>query len=300
MNQKFYKIVTFLKTQLNVRIISVYTRKSFCIFLLCVDLNGLFFMINVKSYNISIDQDDVDIKTSVLKLLDSSEVASIHSSMKYYEQFLSMFPKFREKLIYHIDDFLILNSNNVYKILRDSSYKGYYNVLFKFNLEYLYDNKFNFSSEIYSFQDDMMRKLKELSSNSLSENISTAKFSSYFTNHHETILMRSLELQHFQNLYTSINSFNTKLKKDLKLLDNYTSNTHINLYDTNKNIQEKIKIKQKMKNMDALKNEVIDKMVCVFFQMMHKMVVYLFYKNEVDKKYISLESNYLDFVEKFD
>ena len=34
--------------------------------------------------------------------------------------------------------------------------------------------------------------------------------------------------------------------------------------------------------------------------MMHKMVVYLFYKNEVDKKYISLESNYLDFVEKFD
>ena len=81
MNQKFHKIVTFLKTQLNVRIISVYTRKSFCIFLLCVDLNGLFFMINVKSYNISIDQDDVDIKTSVLKLLDSSEVASIHSSI---------------------------------------------------------------------------------------------------------------------------------------------------------------------------------------------------------------------------
>lgn len=300
MNQKFYKIVTFLKSQLNVRIISVYTRKSICIFLLCVDLNGLFFMINVKSYNISIDQDDVDIKTSVLKLLDSSEIASIHSSMKYYEQFLSIFPKFREKLIYHIDDFLILNSNNVYKILRDSSYKGYYNVLFKFNLEYLYDNKFNFSSEIYSFQDDMMRKLKELSSNSLSENISTAKFPSYFTNSHENILSRSLELQHFQNLYTSINSFHSKLKKDLKVLDNYTSNTHINLYDTNKNIQEKIKIKQKMKNMDALKNEVIDKMVSVFFQMMHKMVVYLFYKNEVDKKYISLESNYLDFVEKFD
>ena len=294
--EKLYKIINLLQ-KVNVSVISVYVCKSKIKFLLCVDVNGLFFLVNVKAYNITSIESNY--KNVIMKLLDNSEIGAIYSSMKYYEQFVSLFPKFRDKLVYHIDDFLIFNSNNVYRILKDSSYAGNYGVLSKFDLEYLYDNKYSFSSEIYTFNDELLRKVKEISSSSLSENISTAKFCDYFKDSKDIISSKNQQLQNLQSLFTSINSFSSKLKKDLKTLDDYTSNSRINLYETNKNIQDKIKMKQKMKNMDNLRMEVIEKMGSSFFHMMHKIIVYIFYKNELDKKYIGIESTYSDFIEKF-
>ncbi len=227
MNEKFNKINTILKNQLNVKIVSVYTCKSLCIFILCVDMNGLFFMVNVRAYKIFID-DEFALKTIVMKLLDNSEISSIYSTMQYYEQFLSFLPKFRDKLIYFVDDYLIINSNNVYKILKDSSSNaGLYRALTKFPLDYLYDNKFNFSSEIYAFNDDLLKKVKDISSTALSEKLSSQKFPRYFSNVYEIIMAKHNELQNLQDLFQSIYSFLSKLKKDLKLLDNYTSDSRI-------------------------------------------------------------------------
>ena len=299
MNEKFNKINTILKNQLNVKIVSVYTCKSLCIFILCVDMNGLFFMVNVRAYKIFID-DEFALKTIVMKLLDNSEISSIYATMKYYEQFLSFLPKFRDKLVYFVDDYLIINSNNVYKILKDSSSNaGLYRALTKFPLDYLYDNKFNFSSEIYAFNDDLLKKVKDISSTALSEKLSSQKFPRYFSNVYEIIMAKHNELQNLQDLFQSIYSFLSKLKKDLKLLDDYTSDSRINLYDTNKNIHQKTKIKQKMKNMEKIKEEVTENMTSIFCHLMHKIVLYIFYKNELDKKYITIESTYSDFVEKF-
>ena len=56
-DNKIEKLSNLLKKQLNIRILSVWTEKTKCCFLFCLDSTGCTFFLDVQGYNIFILDD---------------------------------------------------------------------------------------------------------------------------------------------------------------------------------------------------------------------------------------------------
>ena len=91
-----------------------------------------------------------------------------------------------------------------------------------------------------------------------------------------------------------------KMKKDLKELEDYSGCGYTqSVQQTQKKIYEKTKLKERMKNLQKLKQETVVNMVSTYLTINNKMSTYLFYKTEVDKKFINLESSLIEMYKKF-
>lgn len=301
MNAKLEKVTTLLWKQCSIRIISLWCVKNKCNFLFCVDAGGNFMFINVKSYGIILQESLPDLKIYYMNSLDHGEQMHMNHVLKYYEQFVSLFPKYLGKFVYYVDEYLIKNPNNIYKMIQQSNMTGLACIFPCFDLEWIYDNKYNIGSELLTFHDDMNRKLEYLSNNNIIDNSISSKIPENFLSDSTfEISEKNEEMLQLKNLYSNMNSYELKMKKDLKELEDYSGSGYTqSVQQTQKKIYEKTKLKERMKNLQKLKQETVVNMVSTYLTINNKMSTYLFYKTEVDKKFINLESSLIEMYKKF-
>lgn len=292
MTSKLNKVYNLLKKELNVRILSVWTEKSKCCFLYCIDNTGNFFFINMKPYNIYL-QDQIELPWERVYIDAVQEID--YNIFKFYEKFTSNFQKYLNRILYYIDDYLILNQNNIYKVIHNTKFSGCHCLYPKYEFDWLYENKWNFTSEILSFNDDILRKTDNILDNEVfpSHRISEKIPEDLFINTYNDIQNNNNNVDNYKKLYINLNSFEEEITKRIKALDDFSA--HKTVFDTRKQIEEKTRLKQKVKNLENIRRDVLSNLQKYFREYSSKINLFIYYKSELDKKFLNLESTVIEF-----
>ena len=300
MTSKLEKIIILLKKECSISLHTMFTTKTGkCIFLLGMDKSGNILSINIKHYDIYAQENEVPpfLRRIFISLLDMDENRMLESSRKYYDQFISFFPRYMGKVVVHVDNHFILNNNNIYKIVEGNILNKKILFLPKFDVEFLYENKWSFSVEILSFNNDIFRKVEYLATNDIFDHLPSDKISSDFCDDSfEKIKENQKEVDSIKNIFLTTNELEKKIKNEIKDLEDYYGNT--NTYETKLKIQEKIKKKNKLKNIETIRKDCISNLYEEYLRTLHLMTVFIHGKSYLDKKYIEMESFLIDFSNK--
>lgn len=295
MTYKLEKVKNLLQKQFNVQIRSLWTEKNRCCFLYCLDNTGNFFFLNVKPYDIFLDETIMSPwPRYYIKFIQDPQ----YLSLRYYEQFVSNFPRYLNQIVYYIDDYIILNQNNIYKVIQNTTMTGFHCIYRKFNLDWLYENKWNFTSEILALNDELDSKVNYLRDNHIIQNANiSSKISPGFLESSSEMIEEDKEsFEKYRKLLINVNSFQSQLVQEIKNMDDFSGHKSIN--DTKKQIEMKNKKKTKIKSLENIKKDIIKNLESNYSNYLHKTSLYIFYKSELDKKFINLESCFLEFEKK--
>ena len=164
----------------------------------------------------------------------------------------------------------------------------------KFDVEVLYENKGSFALEILSLNNDIFRKVEYLATNDIFDHLQSDKISSDFGDESfEKIKENQKEVDSIKNIFLTTNELEKKIKNEIKDLEDYYGNT--NTYETKLKIQEKIKKKNKLKNIETIRKDCISNLYEEYLRTLHLMTVFIYGKSHLDKKYIEMESFLIDF-----
>ena len=293
---KLEKLKNLLQKQFNVHILSLWTEKNRCCFLYTIDNMGNFFFLNVKPYDIFLDE-SITLPWDRYHIKFVYETESVFS-LRYYEQFISTFQRYINKIVYHVDDHLILNQNNIYKVIEKTHLTGYRVVFHKFDLDWLYENKLNFTSEILALNDELNCKVNYFKENDIiqTEDITTKVPESFLETTIQTLEDIQDNVEKYKKLFINVKIFEGTITKELKELDDFSN--HRTMSDT-KRIELKRRKKQKIKNLTSIMKDIIKNLQNNYLDYLHKTNLYIYYKSELDKKYISLESSFIEFHKKW-
>lgn len=297
-DNKIEKLSNLLKKQLNIRILSVWTEKTKCCFLFCLDSTGCTFFLDVQGYNIFILD---DIRNNYCYewnryYIQSSSSSYDELSNQFYENYITLFPKYLNRIVFYIDDYLVFNQQSVYKVVQSTDLSGSILLFPKFQFDWLYDNKLHYTTDILTLNDDMLRKVEFLSNRYVNE-LSTLLPEGFL----ESASNEITDLQHTvdqdKKLLISMNSFENQLQQELKKLEDFS--IHRTIHDTKKQIQQKTKKKQKLSSIEKLRKQAIKNLLLTQKSFLHKLSTYLFYKSDLDKQIISVNSKCIEFTKKF-
>lgn len=283
MNHQLLKILRSVDAD----IISAFIERNILSFLLCIHRSGYIFFIDVTYYNIEIHEQTTN--SLFVKRLNP-EIDNIkNTTFEVYQQMQTEFPKYNTKLAYIIDSNIVLNMNRVYKILDPTDTLKAYGLFAFFDLSTLMNNKVSFQEDLMVMKEDLKYKLEEVKEADGSKVDLHSKMESIERALHST--------DQFKNLYYSILHYIVSLKSEIKDLEDNSKTVNYN--DTSIRLRQKEQKKMKLKSLYNLLSNVkmnVYSNYCIF---LHRFIVYLYYRINIKKNEISLESIRSDFQRRF-
>lgn len=291
--------IKILLGQLDIEIISYWTEQNRLVFLLCLHSNGNLFFLNLKGFNLTIDESTLDSKKRyyIQRLQTQYTESSILESI--YQQFQSILPQYINKIIYHIDDYIMINTNTIYKVIQKSLFTNSHIILPKFDLDYIIENKFRYEENMLIFFDDLYRKAEKLATENYEiENLSLPNVNTSNLKESMSIIqVESEELTKLQSLFYSMVNFQNQTNNTIKKLEDYTGVK--TLHDSKMQMKEKNITKNRLKNLLKLKQNTIENLVSSTIDLNNKLTLSIYYKKEFSKLYLSLENLMITFNKKY-
>jgi hypothetical protein len=284
MNLQLFKILKTIDSD----IISAFIERNKLCFLLCVHRSGYLFFIDVSYYNIDV-QDNTS-KFVFIKRLNTQIDLLKDSTLQMYQQLTSEFPKYMSKLVYFIDSTIVVSMNTIYKIL-DPDELTKLNVVFLFyDLSTLVNNKISFQEDLMLFKENLQTKLQDVKQ---SDDNSNYDFSSKI----ETISVGFENTMKFKTLYYSILHYIMSLKSEIKDLED--NSKIVNYNDSNSRLKQKENKRIKLKSLTNLLYNVTKNLRSNYTSYLHRFISYLYYRVNIKKNMIALDTCKTDFDRNF-
>ena len=280
-------LLSLLKN-LNIKIISQWTIKEYCLFLFCVHISGSLFFINVKGYELTLDDDDLYSSSRYFTRKISEDEIEDENVFIKYQQICSLFQRFSANSIFLIRNIFFLNTNNIYQILNEKSPLTNCNGIFPiFDLSLIYKQNYEFEELIISLKSEILKKVETISDSKIEHTLDFPI--TIFESSLSMIYASNEEFGKTKNLYYSISIYIVQLTKQKKSLENYSDVKTV--YETKQKIREKIKVKHKINNLIDLRNKLEEKLMQLFLKLINNIFNYIYYKQDTEKKYISIQSS---------
>lgn len=285
MNVQLIKILKSIDSD----IISAFIERNKLCFLLCIHRSGYFFFIDVSYYNIDVQHNTS--KFVFIKRLNTQIDYVKDTTLQMYQQLTSEFPKYMSKLVYFIDSTIVVSMNTVYKIL-DPDEMTKLNVLFLFyDLSTLVNNKISFQEDLMLFKENLQTKLQDVRQ-------SDADNSNYnFSSKIETISVGFENTMKFKTLYYSILHYIMSVKSEIKELED--NSKMVNYNDSNSRLKQKENKRIKLKSLTNLLFNVTKNLRSNYTSYLHRFISYLYYRVNIKKNMIALETCKTDFDRNF-
>lgn len=286
MNQELLNIIQSLDS----RIISIYVQRDMISFILCLHNLGYFYMMNIYDYKIQLSDvspDQTNNSLFYIRRMDT-QIEPIPDDILYsYQQYSNNdFPQYNQKLVFILNNYIVLNANKVYRILdNDNVSKSFYRI---YDLSYLYDNKVAFQEDLMVFKDDLATKVSTM----VVED-SAYDFSSKL-NEIENVFTETMK---FKKLYYSILHYIKNLKIELKDLED--NSNILTVSDSRKRTSIKQKTRNKMKSLERLAKDVMKTLFTNYNRFLQKLLTYMYFRNKIKKEMISLQSSEKAFEDQF-
>jgi len=286
MNQELLNIIQSLDS----RIISIYVQRDMISFILCLHNLGYFYMMNIYDYKIQLSDvspDQTNNSLFYIRRMDT-QIEPIPDDILYsYQQYSNNdFPQYNQKLVFILNNYIVLNANKVYRILdSDNVSKAFYRI---YDLSYLYDNKVAFQEDLMVFKDDLATKVLTM----VVED-SAYDFSSKL-NEIENVFTETMK---FKKLYYSILHYIKNLKIELKDLED--NSNILTISDSRKRTSIKQKTRNKMKSLERLAKDVMKTLFTNYNRFLQKLLTYMYFRNKIKKEMISLQSSEKAFEDQF-
>ena len=286
MNQELLNIIQSLDS----RIISIYVQRDMISFILCLHNLGYFYMMNIYDYKIQLSDvspDQTNNSLFYIRRMDT-QIEPIPDDILYsYQQYSNNdFPQYNQKLVFILNNYIVLNANKVYRILdSDNLSKAFYRI---YDLSYLYDNKVAFQEDLMVFKDDLATKVSTM----VVED-SAYDFSSKL-NEIENVFTETMK---FKKLYYSILHYIKNLKIELKDLED--NSNILTVSDSRKRTSIKQKTRNKMKSLERLAKDVMKTLFTNYNRFLQKLLTYMYFRNKIKKEMISLQSSEKAFEDQF-
>ena len=286
MNQELLNIIHSLDS----RIISIYVQRDRISFLLCLHNLGYFYMMNIYDYKIQLSDVSPEQNNNSLFYIRrmDTQIEPIPDEILYaYQQYSNNdFPQYNQKLVFILNNYLVLNANKVYRILdSDNLSKAFYRI---YDLSYLYDNKVAFQEDLMVFKDDLATKMT-----TMVDEDSSYGFSSKL-NEIESIFIETMK---FKKLYYSILHYLKHLKIELKDLED--NSNILTISDSRKRTSLKQKTRNKMRSIEKLGKDVMKTLFTNYSRFLQKLLTYMYFRNKIKKEMISLQSSEKAFADQF-
>lgn len=286
MNQELLNIIQSLDS----RIISIYVQRDMISFILCLHNLGYFYMMNIYDYKIQLSDvspDQTNNSLFYIRRMDT-QIEPIPDDILYsYQQYSNNdFPQYNQKLVFILNNYIVLNANKVYRILdNDNVSKSFYRI---YDLSYLYDNKVAFQEDLMVFKDDLATKLSTM----------VVEDSAYdFSSKLNEIEIVFTETMKFKKLYYSILHYIKNLKIELKDLED--NSNILTVSDSRKRTSIKQKTRNKMKSLERLAKDVMKTLFTNYNRFLQKLLTYMYFRNKIKKEMISLQSSEKAFEDQF-
>ena len=286
MNQELLNIIQSLDS----RIISIYVQRDMISFILCLHNLGYFYMMNIYDYKIQLSDvspDQTNNSLFYIRRMDT-QIEPIPDDILYsYQQYSNNdFPQYNQKLVFILNNYIVLNANKVYRILdNDNVSKSFYRI---YDLSYLYDNKVAFQEDLMVFKDDLATKLSTM----------VVEDSAYdFSSKLNEIEIVFTETMKFKKLYYSILHYIKNLKIELKDLED--NSNILTVSDSRKRTSIKQKTRNKMKSLERLAKDVMKTVFTNYNRFLQKLLTYMYFRNKIKKEMISLQSSEKAFEDQF-
>ena len=286
MNQELLNIIQSLDS----RIISIYVQRDMISFILCLHNLGYLYMMNIYDYKIQLSDvspDQTNNSLFYIRRMDT-QIEPIPDDILYsYQQYSNNdFPQYNQKLVFILNNYIVLNANKVYRILdSDNLSKAFYRI---YDLSYLYDNKVAFQEDLMVFKDDLATKVSTM----VVED-SAYDFSSKL-NEIENVFTETMK---FKKLYYSILHYIKNLKIELKDLED--NSNILTVSDSRKRTSIKQKTRNKMKSLERLAKDVMKTLFTNYNRFLQKLLTYMYFRNKIKKEMISLQSSEKAFEDQF-
>lgn len=237
----------------NSEILDYYSRNGIINFIRTININtGIISMIEVNDFNIS---DNIYLNgVSLVKkmsLVENDEEDYPENIIIYYDKIRNLFPKYNNFLMIQIDNYIIKDRTNIYKIL-DTNSITVQNFYWKFNLEWFYENISNVEYEIHQYDNNLKVKttsmLRTIENNKFIDNKTIQKIEEYYNECFK-------KLEKYRDLYISMNK--TEKKYKLELFDLDKLNIISNFNDSLRNQHQKSIVKKRIQELFKLKEKTI-------------------------------------------
>ena len=286
MNQELLNIIHSLDS----RVISIYVQRDMISFILCLHNLGYFYMMNIYDYKIKLSDvspDQTNNSLFYIRRMDTQIEPIPDDILYYYQQYSNNdFPQYNQKLVFILNNYIVLNANKLYRILdNDNVSKSFYRI---YDLSYLYDNKVAFQEDLMVFKDDLATKLSTM----VVED-SAYDFSSKL-NEIENVFTETMK---FKKLYYSILHYIKNLKIELKDLED--NSNILTVSDSRKRTSIKQKTRNKMKSLERLAKDVMKTLFTNYNRFLQKLLTYMYFRNKIKKEMISLQSSEKAFEDQF-
>lgn len=286
MNQELLNIIHSLDS----RVISIYVQRDMISFILCLHNLGYFYMMNIYDYKIQLSDvspDQTNNSLFYIRRMDTQIEPIPDDILYYYQQYSNNdFPQYNQKLVFILNNYIVLNANKVYRILdNDNVSKAFYRI---YDLSYLYDNKVAFQEDLMVFKDDLATKLSTM----------VVEDSAYdFSSKLNEIEIVFTETMKFKKLYYSILHYIKNLKIELKDLED--NSNILTVSDSRKRTSIKQKTRNKMKSLERLAKDVMKTLFTNYNRFLQKLLTYMYFRNKIKKEMISLQSSEKAFEDQF-
>jgi len=237
----------------NCEILDYYSKNGTIIFIRTININtGIISMIEINDFNIS---DNIYLNgislVKKMSLVENDEEDYPENIIIYYDKIRNLFPEYNNFLIIQIDNYIIKDRTNIYKILDTNSIKVQ-NFYWKFNLEWFYENINSVEYEIHKYDNNLKVKiismLRTIENNKFIDNKTIHNVEEYYNECFKKV-------EKYRELYISMNKTEKKYKVELFDLDKL--NIISNFNDSLRNQHQKSIIKRKIQELFKLKEKTI-------------------------------------------
>lgn len=237
----------------NCEILDYYSKNGTIIFIRTININtGIISMIEINDFNIS---DNIYLNgislVKKMSLVKNDEEDYPENIIIYYDKIRNLFPEYNNFLIIQIDNYIIKDRTNIYKILDTNSIKVQ-NFYWKFNLEWFYENINSVEYEIHQYDNNLKVKiismLRTIENNKFIDNKTIHNLEEYYNECFKKV-------EKYRELYISMNK--TEKKYKLELFDLDKLNIISNFNDSLRNQHQKSIIKRKIQELFKLKEKTI-------------------------------------------
>ena len=237
----------------NCEILDYYSKNGTIIFIRTININtGIISMIEINDFNIS---DNIYLNgislVKKMSLVKNDEEDYPENIIIYYDKIRNLFPEYNNFLIIQIDNYIIKDRTNIYKILDTNSIKVQ-NFYWKFNLEWFYENINSVEYEIHQYDNNLKVKiismLRTIENNKFIDNKTIHNLEEYYNECFKKV-------EKYRELYISMNK--TEKKYKLELFDLDKLNIISNFNDSLRNQHQKSILKRKIQELFKLKEKTI-------------------------------------------
>ena len=250
--------------------------------------SGMFFMIKTSKFDIEVDKNDPllterNVKIYQLSTVDYNYEDYPEKVILIYDKFIQMFPEHRKGFMIQVSNYMILNKENVYKILNFSE-NSYQTIHWVRDLEWFYDNLNLIEHDIFRVHFSIIQKTEKMYVNFINseqnffnaeKDIQTiSKIWGYFQEKHEQFVK-------FKNLYLDITSSEYKLKNQYIEIENLS---HAGGFDFNDSLRKQSKkqfLRKKLNELFTLRCKAVVDLNIYWNLSYHILLEFIFFIMEI-------------------